>query len=381
MPEVSYSPTRVDVLRRAVHRAANELSELSGQDPAADDALRVVALAEHNLRESWIPLLSRIEASDAMRSWSPTGAQLDEKRPIWSVLQIDRTYFDELIGRALIVRLRRYAGGLIFDDDGQPHAGLLDSDDRERLDDALVSQLERDSQFEEELLNAISEHPETAWMLTSERLPGRVRAEVLGALLTAVWSAPGYNWEPLAGAADELMTGLVHDSAAALGALGEPGVLEALAEWPPLDQSVVAEFVHSGLARSVQNDTAHHAAGIAVLEKLTVLANNYRIDHVGMPDGLSVGVATSIGVYVPSFIDTIRIKTATIAARSEGVGGRFDVTLGTYEEVVDLFGALMRNSPAAQEQLGVELAVLTRMAVEAGDDLPNSVRIDTVAKS
>ena len=380
MTNLGYSPTRVRLLNRAAHRAADTLGELACSDPAAEDALVAVALTRHNLEVTWIPLLDRIEASDAMRSWHTSGYQLGTDGPAWHELPTEASRFSGLTDETLLELLRQIDDAVPADRSGSPQLGDVFGNDREALVATITRRLYAGDSFASELMAALPTSPVIALLLADGAVPVVYRSTALRVILTDVWWDAGYEMDKLGAAANALLTSLLYEPDAALATLGDPAVQRVLAEWPALDQEVVGDFVHNGLVGAVHSEPADHARGVAVLIDLVALANTTPFDHHGFGDGLSMGVAASIGAYAPSFIDSIRMPTSYVHARSAGPDGDFDVTLGSYEEVLDLFGSVMRNSPAAQGLLGSELAILTRAAVEAGEDVPSSIRIDTVAE-
>ena len=65
MSTIGFDPERTVGLALRVRSSADELAGITCSDPLAADALRVVALTEHNLRTSWLPLLDRIAATGA----------------------------------------------------------------------------------------------------------------------------------------------------------------------------------------------------------------------------------------------------------------------------------------------------------------------------
>lgn len=380
MTNLGYSPTRVRLLNRAAHRAADTLGALACTDPAAQDALMAVALTRHNLEVTWIPLLDRIEASDAMRSWHTSGHGLGVEGPAWHELPTEPSRFSELTDETLLELLRQIDDAVPVDRYGSPQLRDVFGDDREALVATISRRLYEGGSFASELIAALPTSPVIALLLADGAVPVVHRTSALRVILTDVWWDAGYEMDKLGAAANALMTSLIYEPDAALATLGDPAIQRVLAEWPALDQEIVGDFVHSGLVGGVRSDPQVHARGVAVLIDLVALANTTPFDHQGFGDGLSRGVAASIGAYAPSFIDSIRIPTSAVHARSTGPDGSFDVTLGSYEEVVDLFGSVIRNSPVAQGLLGSELANLTRAAVEAGEDIPSSIRIDTVAE-
>lgn len=378
MSTIGFDPERTVGLALRVRSSADELAGITCSDPLAADALRVVALTEHNLRTSWLPLLDRIAATGALTTWIRSGPGGRPGLPGWPMPPTP--HVATTLGAAVLTRLRVRAGAIRHGVDGRP----VDDDAGGPWLDSLVAGVRHclalDPGFRDELLAQVTRDPSTAWLLLSEELDAALRADVLTALLGSVGRVHGMEWGAVAGAAERLMVGLSEHPAAALHALGRRDTLWLLAEWPTLDQAAVADFVHAGLAVAVRDEPSLHPDGVRVLLDLVHLANQPRLDHVGFLPGVAVGTASAVGAYAPSFVDTIRLESATVTVRSSGVDGELDATFGTYDELVEFFGAMMRDEPAAQHVLGTEVAALARLAVAGGEGVPSTVRVDSVAE-
>ena len=66
MALLAYDPQRVGRLRQALTEAADDLRRVACADPAAADAMRVVRAAVAQLDATWLPLVSRLLASDPL---------------------------------------------------------------------------------------------------------------------------------------------------------------------------------------------------------------------------------------------------------------------------------------------------------------------------
>ncbi len=378
MSTIGFDPERTTGLSLHVRSAAAELAGITSSDPLAADTLRVVALTEHNLRTSWLPLLDRIAATEALTNWAQSGPGGGVR--FWGRRLNITPDAGSIVSTVVLHRLLTRAGAIRHGVDGRPVAGDAEGPWLESLLAGVRHGLALDPAFRSELLALVTQEPSTAWLLLSEQLDAAVRADVLIALLASIGRVHGMEWEAVAGAADRLMAGLSDHPAEALRVLGHRDTLWLLAEWPTLDQAVVADFVHTGLAVAVREARSLHPDGVGVLLDLVDLANRPRLDRVGFLPGVAVGTASAIGAYAPSFVDTIRLESATVSVRSSGVDGDLDVTFGTYDELVEFFGAVMRDEPAAQQVLGSEVAALARLAVVGGDGVPATVRVDSVAE-
>ena len=192
--------------------------------------------------------------------------------------------------------------------------------------------------------------------------PRGFRADLLAATLAHPWWESGWEMDKYAGAANTLLATMLDDPGRCLDVLGRDGAAAALAGWPPLDQVLVADFVVAGLADAPRDDPDRLPTGYGALEGIVRLANERPFDGDGFQPGFAEGLAHSIGVYVPTLVAGLENEHAPVVVKSHGIDGEFDLTLGSREEVVDLFGAILRT-PAAQIELGAVLDSTIRDAL------------------
>lgn len=389
MPTVGYAPERIRHLGSRTRRAIEDLRAIRSDDPAAADALRAVRLARRNLEEVWMPLIDRIESSAAMRTWVAAdlaGVEPPARRPpgaeevAWLSLDLPDPDIAALADAELLELLRRLDDEVPADERGVPLLDHAFGDRRQDLAAELVRRMRTDASFAGSVLAELPTSPAIALLLAGADVAVRYKEQAVVTLLDEVWWEAGYEMDKLGAAVDALLADLVEDPTAALRVLGHDHVRRRLADWPALDQAVVADLVLSGLADGARRSPAHHRTGVTVLQGLIALANEDPIDDDGFHPGLSTGVAAAIGTYLPSFMDTVDQPSGYVNGRGAGPDGVIDVTLGTHEEVLDFFGAIMRDSPEAQGLLGSALADVTRLSLAPEGAAPRAVRVDTVAE-
>jgi hypothetical protein len=155
------------------------------------------------------------------------------------------------------------------------------------------------------------------------------------------------------GVAEHRTVELADDPTACLDLLLDEPTAYALASWQALDTAMLADFVVSGLYGAVVIDPARLDDGYGVLQLLTRAANG-PLDG-GMSAGMALGVSTSLAGYIETLAPGVRQEGPTpVIVRAVDP----PLELGTYDDLVDLFGSLLRV-PEAQAALGTVLAAYT----------------------
>jgi hypothetical protein len=389
MPTLGYAPDRLRHLGSRTRRAIEDLAAIRSDDDEAADALRAVRLTRRNLEDVWMPLIERIESSEAMRTWVATGWARDAigvlgerwaPPPAWLALELPDPDLAALTDGELLDLLRRLDDEVPADERGVPLLDEAFGDRRGELAAELSRRIRTDPAFGRSVVAALGSSPSIALLLVGVDVPVEVTTAGVVALLDDVWWEAGYEMDKLGAAVDALVADLLDHPVAALRVLEHDHVRRRLASWPAIDQDLAADLVHAGLAEASGTSPAHYRRGVGVLRELIVLANEDPIDDVGFGPGLSTGLAAAIGTYLPSFIDTIDIETGFVNGRGAGPHGIIDVTYGTHEELIDFFGAIMRDAPTAQGLLGAALSDVTRQALGPEGSAPRAIRPDTVAE-
>jgi hypothetical protein len=173
------------------------------------------------------------------------------------------------------------------------------------------------------------------------------------------------------------MSALLEDPGKCLDVLADAEALFALARWPLLDTTTLQEFTTAGLYEAVLIDVGRLGDGYEVLGELTRLTNG------PLDGGMQVGLARGVAIAMTGYIDTL-----APAIRHEGSNPvlvideeyNVEIELGTYDEVVDLFGAIMRDTPA-QAALGTAFGSYTRTVVnELGENITRHLGLDRVTR-
>ncbi|MGI9646386.1 MAG: hypothetical protein ACR2O6_13855, partial [Ilumatobacteraceae bacterium] len=239
----------------------------------------------------------------------------------------------------------------------------------------LARRVAADDLFAARLVQASYDTPTIGALVGLAEFPAQFREDLLSTTLDHPWWEEGWEMDKYSGAADTLLASLVGDPERCLRVLGRGEAASTLAEWHPLDQDVVAGFVRSALAGGAPFEDEALRERYLVLRRFVALANRTPFDGDGFQPGVATGLASSVGVFLPTFAGSLENEHARVHARSLGPNGDYDFMLGSREELVDLFGALTRV-PAAQTQLAVTLDVAVRDTL---GDTP-SLRVGDVAE-
>jgi hypothetical protein len=354
--ETGYDLARVRALGHRTAEAIERLRSIRSDDPAAADAMRTVELARRNLEDFWMPAIREIEYSDAMVSWVdarldlvvPTvaGAPDGDRRCDWTTLS-------PLTDEQLIGRLRwadRVGAGL----------------DLDTLARETAARVGHDRSFGERLVELAPTTPLIASLAARANFP----ASFLQGLVTAMMWPQGpratADLDGFASALSSALAALVDDAGACLDLLLDPAILFGLADWERLDPDVVTEFTLSALHGAVVEDPARLGDGYRVLGALTAITNGPLDD--GIQPGLALGVAASMAGYIETLAPAIRLEDSypvVVIDQRRGI----EVELGTYDDLVDLFGALLRDR-SAQAALGAVLgAYTTNVVTGLGGDI------------
>ncbi|HSL74102.1 MAG TPA: hypothetical protein VK853_06530 [Ilumatobacteraceae bacterium] len=370
--DARYDLQRVRALGHRTIDAIAELDRLAAgdavSDPLAGEALRAIRLTRQNLDDHWMPAIQAIEQSEAMVSWTGTGVVVD------------------LAGR---VGLSAASGirscvwtplSSLSDDELVAHVEWLDRQaapapaDRDILAMELASRVTNDVAFGERLATASAVLPIVGLLVASAPFPVTFVSALVRAMM---WPHGPQATADLQGYAHSLSAALAvlaEHPGASLDLLLDPVGLFGLASWERLDVAAVAGVVVSGLHSAVQADPDRLADGYAVLAQLTELAN-LQLDR-GVNPGMAIGVAGSMAGYVPTLAPALGFEgSRRVVVDATGT----DVDLGSYDDLVGLFGVLLRE-PAAQAAIGPvvsEYAIAT--VTDLGADVATRTGVEHVA--
>ena len=150
-----------------------------------------------------------------------------------------------------------------------------------------------------------------------------------------------------------VLASLTDDPASCLDLLVDQPTAFALASWTSLDTAMLSDFVVSGLHVAIDAEPDRLTDGYEVLAFLT-RATNGPLDG-GMSAGMALGIAASLPGYIDTLAPAIEQEGATpVVIRAVSPS----IELGTYDDLVDLFGAVVRV-PDAQPAIGAALAAYT----------------------
>jgi hypothetical protein len=358
--EAGYEPARVHELARRTAEAIDLLGHVRSEDPAAAEAIRTVRLTRSNLEDHWMPALRDIERSDAMVRWRSNRLGSAGLRPLSTLV---RSRAGQLVSGtptvgamsaerrdALIAELdwleRRALSGV----DG---SGAPSDDELAALGRRLAAWIRRDDTFADQLVELSVSNMLIARLLGHARFPSSFAAAVVRRMAAPNGPDTGVDHDRYAASLSIALSSLADDPTACLDLLLDEPTAHALASWQALDTAMLADFVVSGLHGAIAVDPARLDDGYGVLRFLTRAANG-PLDG-GMSAGMAVGVASSLAGYIDTLAPGIRQEGSTpVTVRAVDP----PLELGSYDDLVDLFGSLLRV-PEAQAALGTVLAAYT----------------------
>ena len=379
--DTGYDPGRVHSLMRHTLESIDGLDALTSPDPVAGDALRAVRLTRANLEDHWMPALRELERSAPMLRWRrsrlgafgigslPDLAELlpDHLRPAPSgVVTIPAHRREELLGRLDL--LERRAIVVIGDDrpDARTEHELGD------LAEDIAAWVRCDDAFASELVELSTSNMTVAQLLGAASFPSAFGVRIVQRMAMPNGPDTGVDRDRYAESLSVALDSLVDDPEACLDLLLDEPTVYALAAWGELDPTSLSNFVASGLMDSALADATRVADGFEVVRTLTLAANGPLDD--GMSTGMARGVALSMPVFFPLLSSGI-FQTGGEPVRITDHG----LTLGTYDEVANLFGAIMRDDEAAGA-LGVALETFTdhQLTREGVDLTTNGALTDVI---
>ncbi len=365
--DAGYEPERVVQLSRRTLEAIDTLGDLTSTDPAAAEAIRTIRLTRSNLEDHWMPALRDIEASDTMVRWrasrlgpfglrslSALGDSLpDHLRPGGlAAVPIPVEIRDDLLRRLdLLERKAVNADAGRKADAGT--TGAPTTTELRALGRDLAHWVLHDDRFASELAALATSNMLIGQLLGETNFSSSFASGVVRHMAGPNGPDTGVDRDRYAASLTTAVASLTDDPAACLDLLLDQPTAYALASWRALDTTTLADFVVSGLHVAVEAEPVRLRDGYEVLQFLTRAANG-PLDG-GMSAGMAVGVASSLAGYIDTLAPAIEQEGETpVVIRAVSPS----LELGSYDDLVDLFGAVLRV-PDAQPALGTVLAAYT----------------------
>lgn len=362
---LGYDPERVRSLTRATIEAIDHLGSIRSHDDDAYFALKTVGATRRHLEEDWMSLLTDIAKSTAMIAWANRHA-IDANRFRWAdgrgVFTTRPNRFesmsDEDLLRMVYLDGLNHGGGMAWegpDFDG-PFWSVLPE-----LGAELARRAE-DPEFAARLVADAHLLPLVAMAVPVADFDLDLVADLATSLLSGPQISSGMTHILYSHALDSVMRTLMDQSPGhALDVLADPPALLTLASWDRLDTSLVHDFVRIGLYDAVMTGRRSMDDGIGVISELVDITNG-PLDS-GMRPGMARGVADSMFGYVHTIAHGIGgagEHSPVFATDGHGDAGP---VLGTYADMRDLFGAVLRD-PQAGVTMGTVLGAYTDETVE-----------------
>ena len=356
--DTGYDPGRIHSLVCHTLESIARLDALASPDPVADDARRAVRLTRANLEDHWMPALREIERSAPMVRWrrSRLGGLGGRSLSGLAALLPDHLRPGGLTAATIPARRREDLLGRLgwlerTSVNGDAGPGAPTERELADLGDDVSYWVRRDDAFATELVELSTSNMTVARLLGAASFPAAFGSRIARQMATPNGPDSGVDHDRYAKSLSVALDSLVDDPAACLDLLLDRPTVYALAAWDELDPTSLSNFVASGLMDSVLADAARAADGFGVVRSLTV-ATNGPLDE-GMSAGMARGIALSMPVYFPALSAGV-FQTGGEPVRISEHG----LTLGTYDEVANLFGSVMRDDEAAGA-LGVALGAFT----------------------
>lgn len=364
---VGYEPGRVVQLSQRTLESIETLAALASDDPAAAEAIRAIRLTRRNLEDHWMPALRDITSSDAMVRWRANRLDTFALRTLSA---LGNSLPDHLVPDGLgtaampeetrvdLLRRLDLLEHQAFADVIDPRSGThrAAGPTRSELADVgtqLAWWVARDREFAAELIELSASNMIVGRLLGEAKFPSSFTSDIVRRL--AVQNGPDTSVDHVryASSLSSALASLADDPAACLDLLLDRPTAYALASWRLLDTAMLADFVVSGLHVAVVAEPSRLRDGYEVVQFLTRAANGPLDD--GMSAGMAVGIASSLAGYIDTLAPAIEQEgTTPVVIRAVDPY----LELGTYNDLVDLFGAVIRV-PAAQPAIGTVLAAYT----------------------
>jgi hypothetical protein len=369
---IGFDPDGVRALGRRTDEAIRGLDAIRSSDPAAAHAMRVLRLTRQTLADHWMPLIRTIESSTAMTRWAAHPLNLDHSGRLRAATWLVDTSLQS-VGPAIDAAFAAVLSRLDDDEllrrleelcDSHARSGTPIDPNDERwvtMIGALAAELDvrladdRDGSFRRALVRAAPGVPLIALAVGPSSLLDRSTFDLARAMLAVEpWVAELHPFVYEA-AVEGLLASLRSSPDACLDLLTDELALRSLASWESLDAGLVSDVVWRGLYEAVADEPRRIVDGYDVLTALTRLANG------PLDDGFTAGMARGVAESLVGYIDTL-----APAVRTEGNGPvlvigfepDFETMLGTYDDVVDLVGAIVRDEQA-QAAVGIAIGSYT----------------------
>ncbi len=369
--ETGYDIERVRALAHRTAEAIDHLRSIRSDDPAAAEAMRTLRLARRNLEDLWMPTLRQIQRSEAMLTWrcsglDAVGIRQAERRSstpsasVWTSLSALSS--DELIGHLEWMDRQSIPDR----SDAGWQTWYLDryGADLDVLAMELAARVTRDPAFASRLAAVASDHPLLGHLTRRAPFPVPFLSEVARSMMWPHGPAATADLDGFASSLSSVLSSLVDDPAACLDLLVDPAIVYGLASWERLDGDIVTEFTVSGLYTAVAIDADRLEDGYRVIGTLVELTNG-PLDG-GLQSGMALGVAVSLAGYIDTLAPAIRQEgTYPVIVIDDGL----EVELGSYDDLVDLVGAILRHDEAQAATGTVLGAYTTRIVTDLGADI------------
>lgn len=356
-----YEPRRLAGLDHHTRWALARLDSLTSNDEDAIGAIAAIGRLRTVLADDIAPAVAEILAADPLA----TGRSFYDD---WLRLQLERrarTRFSDHDDIDL-VSLLHFELTRQMEENGVP-----DPDDPFWDGEFLewVAEFERrtrtDPAFAAFLIQEAERNPLLGYIVATGDFEGDVLLAITNALMDSSPNGAVYDIYR-DGAIQALVTTIADQPAIALTLLGTTDMTERMLTWNErergafgLNGDAIGRLFSSAL-RHPFDEPDRRSEAHDILQQLVDLTHS-TFDR-GLPPGTAPGITTGLIGHLPSLLDSLGLDGSVFFQNS---AGRFETRLGSAAAVVDLFGALIRNTSSR----ALLLAAIPALAVGAGSGL------------
>lgn len=362
---VGYDPARVNRLRTHTGVAIGALATIASADPAAHGAIAAVRRLRRVLDEVMMPSIVAVLETDPLGRVSgrlALATAAESKLAAWAAHEawFEVRPYAGWSDDELLAELERLDFDLPLDDGLRPDLRHPMWADFELLAAELARRVAVDDDFAAALVERAPTNPLVALAVGAIPFSIDFVEDVAASMLRLTsWSDDAQTRYQAAGAEIVLRQLLAHPERC-LALLGDGDVAFSIADWPLIDQDLAATVILTGLM-APDADPALLGHGQEALSTFVALANRRTFEE-GFPAPVAEALAAAVPLYLPTFVRSLEVGDPVNLSGLDGLttGER----LGSYEEVLDFFGALLRE-PAAADLLLATLNAAAHRSLHA----------------